>query len=181
MTGRPFHLTWQLLPSRCYLLRVGGWGGADSSLRAPVLRIPNVFFFFSLHATTFNCFHFALRVFTTLLWFKLPLQTAPCPPETNYLTGLREVSGCQADCSILTVFHVSSGMRTWFVCFPCVPPCLSVHAWCVRARVNVIFIVEIAVSCPISDEQIFPRDLLHSSLNPPQKTQNSPRRDRCST
>lgn len=90
-------------------------------------------FFFSLHATTYNYFHFALRVFTTLLWFKLPLQTAPCPPETNYLTGLREVSGCQADCSILTVFHVSSGMLTWFVCFPCVPRCLSVHAWCVRA------------------------------------------------
>lgn len=91
------------------------------------------FLFFSLHATTFNYFHFALRVFTTLLWFKLPLQTALCPPETNYLTGLREVSGCQADCSILTVFHVSSGMLTWFVCFPCVPRCLSVHAWCVRA------------------------------------------------
>lgn len=86
-----------------------------------------------MHATAFNYFHFALCVFTTLLWFKLPLQTAACPPETNYLTGLREVSGCQADCSILTVFHVSSGMLTRFVCFPCVPR-LSVRACLVRAH-----------------------------------------------
>lgn len=53
---------------------------------------------------------------------------------------------------------------------------LSVRACLVRARVNVIFIVEIPVSCPISDEQIFPRDSLQSSLNPPKNTKQSTER-----
>lgn len=124
-----------------------------SGLRAPSSSLAPL-----LHVAAFNYFHFALRLFTTSLRFELPLETAPRPHETNYLTGLREVSGCRADCSVLTVFRGTSGVLSLVCVFPtCAAPacCWSVRAWC------------ISVSCPISDEQIFPRDSLQSALIPP--------------